>query len=63
METIEISSALWVDIPALPHDDDILAIRDNTNGEVYVERSEIHRLIEVLTKFERREAQCTGNHQ
>ena len=58
METIDVSDSLWVDVPALPHDDDILAIRDNTGGEVYVERQEVPRLIEVLTRFEKREAQA-----
>ena len=56
METVDVSDSLWVDVPALPHDDDILAIRDNTGGTVYVEREEIPRLIEVLSKFEKREA-------
>ena len=57
METIEISNDLWVIVPVLPHDDDSATIRSSLGGVVYVDRSEIPRLIEVLTKFEKREAQ------
>lgn len=62
METIEISNELWVDISTTPPDSVFVTLRDSVGGMVYVEMSEIPRLIEVLATFEKKEGQSEATN-